>query len=224
MKKVKLLLASLAALIVATTASAVTPEQLAERSELAGAVVQSSVSVPETSIPDSLLKRAVCIATFPNVIRAGFVFGARYGKGLVSCRHESGWSQPSYIVVRGGSWGLQAGVESIDLVLVFLQPNAIEVLSKSNFTLGVGASIAAGPVGRNAQAGTDYKLKSEILSYSRSRGLFAGLTLEGSTLRADRSANEVAYGAKSPEQILSSDGTRVQSINPYVRALEMHAK
>lgn len=151
------------------------------------------------------------------MIRAGFVIGAKYGKGLVSCRTNNGWSHPSYIELVGGSWGAQIGVQSVDLVLVFVRANAADVMSRGNFTLGADASIAAGPIGRGAQVGTDYKLSSEIYSYSVVRGLFAGIALQGTSVQVDRSANRAVYGNIDPYDLLTTPDTRIKS--SYTKAL-----
>jgi len=197
---------------------------LRTKSEAAAAVLREIVQTPDRGIPESLLSQATCIATIPNVIRAGFIFGARFGRGLVSCRVLGQWSNPSYVTLAGGSWGLQIGAESIDLILVFVRPNAAEKFTRNNITLGADASVAAGPVGRDAQAGTDYQLNSEIYSYSRSRGLFAGLTLEGSSLSVDRDANALAYGPTidARDLLYRSTMTSPKAVTPYLQALRMY--
>lgn len=157
-------------------------------------VIQQIVSIPEKGIPPVLLRNAEGIAIIPGVIRAGFIIGGRYGTGVVLVRNKSGeWSNPSFISLTGGSIGWQAGVESIDIILVFKSGKSIDGIVRGKFTLGADASIAAGPVGREAQAATDIQLKSEIYSYSRSRGLFAGLALSGAALQIDDEANEDFY-------------------------------
>jgi lipid-binding SYLF domain-containing protein len=199
-------------------------ESLSERSDNSATILNELVNLTDNAIPISLLEKSVCIATFPGVIRAGFIFGGRYGKGLVSCRTSSGWSLPSYIKVIGGSWGLQIGIESIDLVLVFVSSSAVEKFSKDNFTVGVDATVAIGPIGRDAHAGTDYKLDSEIYSYSRARGLFAGLTIQGAGLVVSHSDNETVYGNTSAATLLTSDGRVAPStVSSYVKALELTA-
>lgn len=199
--------------------------QITKKTLEASIIIEEVVSIPDHAIPTSLLEKSTCIATIPNVIRAGFVFGARYGKGLVACRVPGGWSRPSVTQIRGGSWGLQFGIQSIDLVLVFTRPNAVEKFSKNNFTVGVDATVAAGPLGRDAQAGTDYKLDSEIYSYSRAKGLFAGLTIEGTAVTVDRKDNTLIYGITEAGELLAQDGkTAPASVVPYVDALIRFAK
>ncbi len=158
-------------------------------------VLQQIEKIPEKSIPPALLNHANGIAIIPGVIKAGFVVGGRYGTGILVVRDKEGvWSDPSFISITGGSIGWQIGVESIDIILVFKSTRSVESLMKGKFTLGVNASIAAGPVGRQAEAATDVQLKSEIYSYSRSKGLFAGLALEGAALQIDDDANTAFYG------------------------------
>lgn len=157
-------------------------------------VLKAIVSVPEKSIPPALLHNAAGIAIIPGVIKAGFIVGGRYGSGILMVRDKEGrWSNPAFMTLTGGSIGWQIGIQSIDIILVFKHRRSIEGITKGKFTLGADASIAAGPVGRQAEAATDVQLKSEIYSYSRSRGLFAGLALEGAVLQIDDGANEKFY-------------------------------
>jgi len=169
------------------------PDKLAERAENASIVLTEVLGVPE-GLPQRLFADAHCIAVIPGVIKVGFGFGGRHGKGLVSCRIGDGWSSPSFVSITGGSFGLQIGAQSTDLVLLFATRRAAEILADNKITLGGDASVSAGPVGRTAEAGTTVTLETEIYSYSRSKGLFAGVSLEGATLRADNDANHEAYG------------------------------
>ncbi len=158
-------------------------------------VLEQIESIPEKGIPPALLGNAGGIAIIPRVIKAGFILGGRFGSGILVVRDKEGrWSNPSFITITGGSIGWQVGVESIDIILVFKSMRSIESIMKGKFTLGADASIAAGPVGRQAEAATDVQLKSEIYSYSRSKGLFIGLSLEGAALQIDDDANEAFYG------------------------------
>ena len=157
-------------------------------------VLNNAQEVPEVRIPKWLLRDAEGIAVVPNVVKAGFVVGGRRGKGLLSIRTQDGsWSNPNFMTLTGGSLGFQAGVQSTDIILVFKSRRSIEDLLRGKFTLGGDASVAAGPVGRAAEAATDIKLKAEIYAYSRSRGLFAGVSLDGTALRIDHRANEAVY-------------------------------
>jgi lipid-binding SYLF domain-containing protein len=161
-------------------------------------VLKAIEGIPEKGIPPALLRNANGIAIIPNVIKAGFVLGGRYGTGILVVRNGEGrWSNPSFISITGGSIGWQIGVQGIDIILVFKSSRSIEHIMTGKFTLGADASIAAGPVGREASAATDVQLKSEIYSYSRSRGLFAGLSIAGAVLKIDNDANGNYYGVRN---------------------------
>ncbi|MGA9341745.1 MAG: lipid-binding SYLF domain-containing protein [Rhodanobacteraceae bacterium] len=158
-------------------------------------VLKEIMQAPDKAIPRDLLRRAYAIAVIPDVLKAGFVVGGRRGEGLISIKTPEGvWSNPSFITLTGGSVGFQAGVSSTDVVLVFRTQRGVQSIVHGKFTLGADASAAAGPVGRSAQASTDAQLKAEIYSYSRARGLFAGVSLEGSALAIDNDANAAVYG------------------------------
>ncbi|MHB8881086.1 MAG: lipid-binding SYLF domain-containing protein [Thermodesulfovibrionales bacterium] len=163
--------------------------------DVAGDVLKEILLIPEKGIPPALLSNASGIAIIPDVIKAGFILGGRYGTGVLLVRDKEGrWSNPSYISITGGSIGWQIGVESIDIILVFKNEKSINRILTGKFTIGADASVAAGPVGRGGQAATDIELKSEIYSYSRSRGLFVGLSLEGAALLIDEESNAKVYG------------------------------
>jgi lipid-binding SYLF domain-containing protein len=186
-----LLLASSAALSNAALAGA--PEE--NRARDAVSVLDKVMRIPEQSVPQSMLDNAHAIAVIPGVVKAGFVVGGRFGRGLISVRSPDGtWSNPSFITIAGGSFGFQAGVQSTDVVLVFSSARGVDSIVHGKFTLGADASVAAGPVGRTASASTDEHLKAEIYSYSRSRGLFAGVALDGAVLSIDDRSNEAIYG------------------------------
>jgi lipid-binding SYLF domain-containing protein len=158
-------------------------------------VFQELVKAPDREIPEALLKDCKCVAIFPHVIKGAFVFGARRGKGVVSCRNAAGeWSPPAFFSLTGGSWGLQIGAESADVVLFFMTERGAKSLLESKFTLGGQLAVAAGPAGRSAEASTDAKLEAEIYSYARSKGLFAGLSLEGARLSPDTKSIQSYYG------------------------------
>lgn len=150
---------------------------------------------PDRGIPQDLLRNAKAVAVVPDLVKAGFIFGGRHGNGLISVRQDDGsWSNPVFIDVTGGSVGFQAGVSSTDVILVFRTQRGVDRIVDGKFTLGANAAVAAGPVGRNAQASTDAQLKAEIYSYSRSRGLFAGVALDGTAITVDYDDNEAVYG------------------------------
>jgi lipid-binding SYLF domain-containing protein len=152
------------------------------------------MGTPEKGIPKDLLEKAECVAVFPSVIKAGFIVGGRGGRGVASCRTGRGWSAPAYFTLGGASFGLQIGAQSTDFVMLFMNKGGLDSLLSDEFTLGGDASVAAGPVGRQAGASTDLKLNAEILSYSRSKGLFAGLELKGVVIKADKDDMRDVYG------------------------------
>jgi SH3 domain-containing YSC84-like protein 1 len=167
------------------------------RAQKAAKAFQEIMSAPDQNIPQEILDRAHCVAVFPSVKKGGFVFGGQYGKGLISCRRDGGsWGTPAFFTIGGGSFGLQIGGQAVDLVLVIMNKDGVENLLKDKFEIGAGAAVSAGPVGRNASASTDVLLKAQMLSYSRSRGLFAGLELKGAIITPDNDANKDVYGAK----------------------------
>ena len=166
-----------------------------KRANEASRVLGEILRIPEESVPSSLLQEAQAIAVIPDVVKASFVVGGRRGRGLIAIRGSDGtWSHPSFITLTGGSFGYQAGVQSADVILVFRSTRGVDSIVNGKFTLGADASVAAGPVGRSAQASTDERLKAEIYSYSRARGLFAGVSLDGTRLAIDNKSNQAVYG------------------------------
>jgi lipid-binding SYLF domain-containing protein len=192
---------ALSLLLVSAAAAAAPPE--VTRTEDAVRVLNEIMAAPDKRVPDAMLSKAEAIAVIPDVIKAGFVVGGRHGRGLLSVRAPDGtWSNPTFVSLTGGSFGFQAGVQSTDVVLVFRSRRGVDSVVNGKFTLGADAAVAAGPVGRNANASTDAQLKAEIYSYSRSRGLFAGVALDGAVLSIDHNANEETYGANvTPRRI-----------------------
>lgn len=175
--------------------TAVAGEKQEARARKAVAVLDKIMLVPEQSIPESMLRDAQAVAVIPDVVKAGLVVGGRFGRGLISVRQADGtWSNPSFLTIAGGSFGFQFGVTSTDVVLVFRTRRGVDGIVNGKFTLGADAAVAAGPVGRTAQAATDGQLKAEIYSWSRSRGLFAGIALDGAVLSIDDKANAAVYG------------------------------
>ncbi len=168
------------------------------------AVLREMMMIPEREIPPQLFRNAHGIAIIPGLIKAGFLVGARYGTGVLSVNRGGKWSNPVFVALGGGSFGLQIGAESTDIILVFKTARSVEAINRGKFTLGADISVAAGPVGRHAEAGTDIELKAEIYSYSRSRGVFGGIALEGAVLQIDYDANENLYGRKGlhPDDII----------------------
>ncbi len=174
-----------------------------DRANNASRVLSEILRIPEDSIPSKLLNEAQAIAVIPDVVKAGFVVGGRRGKGLIAVRGTDGtWSNPSFIVLTGGSIGFQAGVQSADVILVFRNGRGVDSIVNGKFTLGGDASVAAGPVGRSAQASTDEQFKAEIYSYSRARGLFAGISLDGAAIQIDKKANAAIYGRDATSRMI----------------------
>jgi lipid-binding SYLF domain-containing protein len=169
-------------------------EATVDRMDHAGRVLQEIMAAPDKGIPEEVLDHAKCIAVVPHMIKGGFIFGAENGRGVATCRTAKGWSAPSFFAITGGSWGLQIGVEGVDLVMIIQDQRGMQHLINSNFQLGGDASAAAGPVGRHASANTDWKLNTEVLTYSRAKGAFAGLTLTGAAIRHDDDSTEAIYG------------------------------
>ncbi|MGA9463605.1 MAG: lipid-binding SYLF domain-containing protein [Terracidiphilus sp.] len=181
-------------------------EATANRLDHAGRVLHEIMAAPDSGIPEEVLEHAKCLAVVPHLLKGGFVFGAENGRGVTTCRTANGWSAPAFFAITGGSWGLQIGVEGIDLVLIIQNDRGMERLIGSGFELGADASAAAGPVGRHASADTNWKLDTEILTYSRAKGAFAGLTLNGASIRRDDDSTEAVYGHDiSTRRILQGD-------------------
>lgn len=178
-----------------------------ERAQKAARAFQEIMSAPDQGIPQELLDRAQCVAVFPSVKKGGFIVGGQYGKGLISCRRSQGsWGSPAYFTIGGGSFGLQIGGQAVDLVLLVMNKSGLEGLLQDKFEIGAGAAVSAGPVGRNTHVSTDILLKSQIVSYSRSRGLFAGLELKGAVITQDKGANKDIYGQEISAREIIVDG------------------
>lgn len=171
-------------------------ESTTDRLDSAGKVLQEIMAAPDNGIPEEVLEHAKCVAVVPHMIKGGFVFGAQNGRGVATCRTAEGWSAPAFFAITGGSWGLQIGLEGVDLVMIIQNEKGMQKLLESNFHVGADASAAAGPVGRHAEAGTNWKMDTEILTYSRAKGAFAGLTLEGASIRQDDDSRHAVYGRK----------------------------
>ena len=194
MKKVLFLLAMLSLGTLCWAGSA--REDATGRLENATNVLHAIMGAPDNGIPEEVLEHAKCVAVVPHMVKGGFIFGGKHGKGVATCRTADGWSAPAFITISGGSWGLQIGIEGVDLVMIIQNEKGMQKLLDSNFKIGADASAAAGPVGRHASAGTDWKLDTEILTYSRAKGAFAGLTLEGASVRQDNDSRHAMYGRK----------------------------
>lgn len=184
-----------------------------ERVEKSVETLRSLVQTPDDGIPEYILKRAEAIVVIPQLVKGGFVLGAEHGKGVMSIRTANGWSHPSFVQITGGSIGWQIGVQATSLVLLVMNSDGVKDLLDSEFKIGADAAIAAGPVGRSAEASTDAKMGAKILAYSRSKGLFAGLSLQGSALKADEDANRDFYGhAMSAQEVFDMKAMKVPAI------------
>lgn len=199
-------------------------EKLRERARRAGEIVAELVKEADHAPPQSLLNKATCVAAVPEVVQVGLGIGGKVGFGLASCRTPAGWSLPTFMGLKGGTFGLQIGGQSADVVLVFLNRNAPRLIASSSFDLGGQASVAAGPVGRNLSAETDYKLSAEIYSYSKTKGLFAGINLAGTKWEIDGKANKAVYGERQGSDVrrlLSRGGTGgPELVQPFLRSLQ----
>jgi lipid-binding SYLF domain-containing protein len=165
-----------------------------KRIDSAANVLDEIMQAPDKGIPQEVLESAKCVAVVPSMIKGGFIVGARYGKGVATCRTGSGWSAPAPFTLAGGSWGLQIGGEAVDVVMLIMNDRGMEHLLSSKFKLGAEGSAAAGPVGRQTEANTDWKMRAEVLTYSRARGIFAGLELNGAVIKQDDDDTHILYG------------------------------
>jgi SH3 domain-containing YSC84-like protein 1 len=165
-----------------------------DRAQAAADVLNEIEAAPDSGIPEDLLGRAQCVAVVPSMLKGGFIVGAKYGRGLASCRTPKGWSAPAFFMVSGGSVGFQIGGQAVDLVMLIMNNDGMQHLLSSQFELGADASVAAGPVGRHAEGNTDWKMRAQVLTYSRARGAFAGVSLNGAVIKQDKSSTREFYG------------------------------
>lgn len=200
-------------------------EKGASQAEKATKVLNEIMATPEKGIPRDLLARAECVLVFPDVIKGGFIVGGQGGRGVASCRTSSGWSAPAFFEIKGGSVGLQIGGQSTDFVLLIMNESGMKSLLSDKFELGGEGSVAAGPVGRTASASTDAKLDAQMLSYSRSKGLFGGISLKGSVISPEKSDMEDTYGkGVKADTILAADKARApQEVQVFPNALAQYS-
>jgi lipid-binding SYLF domain-containing protein len=193
----------------------------ATRIREAATVLTEIHAVPDRDIPQQIWENAQCVLVVPGLKKAAFVFGGEYGAGLMSCRTEGhDWSAPIFMQVGKGSWGLQIGAQSIDLVMLVMNKTGMEKMLRNKTSLGAEASIAGGPVGRDARAATDAQMKAEILSYSRTQGLFAGINLSGGVVKPDTDNNKDLYGATSPLEVVAGKVAPPSATEPLMTALK----
>jgi SH3 domain-containing YSC84-like protein 1 len=191
-----------------------------DRLKNAANVLHEVTAAPDKGIPEEVLNSAKCVVVVPHLIKGGFIVGGKHGRGVATCRTSTGWSAPAFISVGGGSWGLQIGAEGVDLVMLIMNDKGLEHLLSSKFQISGEGSAAAGPVGRHASAGTDWKLNTEILTYSRSKGVFGGLTLEGAVIEPDKDSTEAVYGQDEPfRDVLTGKVATPPVAAPFVEAV-----
>lgn len=220
-----LFLSALAVLLsVPIIASASDRDDDVNRTKKAAQVFKEIMDTPDKGIPHGLLDSAKCVAIIPGDVKFAFIFGGNYGRGVATCRTANGWSAPMFVALDGGSVGYQIGGSSTDIVMLFMNDHALQSLLGDKFKLGADASVAAGPVGRAAAADTDIKLRAEILTYSRSRGVFAGVSLDGAVVQADKSGDHAMYGdSMTRRQILDGKASVPEAARPLVRELDSYA-
>ncbi len=195
-------------------------EDTVARLESSVDVLHAIMATPDKGIPEEVLSNAKCILIVPDLIKGGFIFGAKHGRGVASCRTSAGWSAPAFVSVGGGSWGLQIGVEGVDLVMLIMNDQGFQDLLSSKFQLTGEGSAAAGPVGRHASAGTDWKMNTEVLTYSRSKGAFVGLTLEGAVVQQDDDSTRAIYGKNMKfRNILSGKVSAPKTADAFLKAV-----
>jgi len=207
----------------ATAFAASSKDDLQARLESAKSVMEQIMSAEDHSIPMNILQQATCVAVVPGMLKGAFIFGGQYGQGVVTCRTGHGWSGPVFIRMAGGSFGLQIGGQSTDLVLVAVNDKGLQDLLKSKFKIGADASAAAGPVGRAGQASTDWKMNAELLSYSRNKGIFAGIDLDGTSVSQNKEDTELFYGSPQHfDTVLKGDVTVPDGAVPFVRTVAQY--
>ena len=196
-----------------------------DRAQAAAEVLDQIQGAPDNRIPQEVLGSAECVAVVPSMLKGGFVFGAKYGRGLASCRTPKGWSAPAFFIIKGGSFGLQIGGQAVDLVMLIMNNDGMQHLLSSKFELGADASVAAGPVGRHAEGNTDWKMRAQVLTYSRARGVFAGLTLNGAQIKQDKDSTREFYGRMVPfRTALTGEIEPPAAANPFLSTLAKWAQ
>lgn len=209
-----------AVLLALTAGSLMFAETAAERANSAATVLEEIMATPDKGIPVEILDSAKCVAVVPSLIKGGFIVGAAHGRGMTTCRTANGWSAPAPFTITGGSFGFQIGGQAVDLVMMIMNDRGMQALLSSKFKIGVDASAAAGPVGRHVEGSTDWKLRAEVLTYSRARGLFAGITLNGNVIKQDDDSTGELYGRFVPfKTILTGAVASPAGGEPFVAAV-----
>jgi SH3 domain-containing YSC84-like protein 1 len=195
-----------------------------KRIQASANVLNEIMATPDKAVPDKIMNDARCIAVVPSMVKVAIVFGGNHGKGVATCRTATGWSAPAPITITGGSWGLQLGGQAVDLVMIVTNDQGMQHLLSSKFKLGADASAAAGPVGRDATADTDVKMRAEVLTYSRARGLFAGIDLSGAVINQDKDETRILFGKMVPfETILSGNVPAPSGSDAFLSAVRKYS-
>ena len=196
-----------------------------DRVQAAADVLNAIQSAPDSGVPNEILSRADCVAVVPSMLKGGFVVGGKYGRGLASCRTPKGWSAPAFFTVKGGSFGFQIGGQAVDLVMLIMNNEGMQRLLSSQFALGADASVAAGPVGRHAEGNTDWKMRAQVLTYSRARGVFAGVSLNGAVVKQDKDSTRDFYGHMVTfKAALTGEVEPPPAANPFLSSLAKWAQ
>jgi SH3 domain-containing YSC84-like protein 1 len=196
-----------------------------DRVQAAADVLNAIQSAPDSGVPNEILSRADCVAVVPSMLKGGFVVGGKYGRGLASCRTPRGWSTPAFFTVKGGSFGFQIGGQAVDLVMLIMNNEGMQRLLSSQFALGADASVAAGPVGRHAEGNTDWKMRAQVLTYSRARGVFAGVSLNGAVVKQDKDSTRDFYGHMVTfKAALTGEVDPPAAANPFLSSLAKWAQ
>ncbi len=220
MKIMPVLLAGAVALSTGNLWAASGRQDSIERLRMSTETLHAMINTPDKGIPEEVLNDAKCIVVVPHLVKGGFIFGAEHGRGVATCRTPQGWSAPAFVSIGGGSWGLQIGVEGVDLVMLVMNDHGLQHLLSSKFQIGGDASASAGPVGRHASAGTDWTMNTEILTYSRSKGVFAGITLDGAVVEQDKDSTRAIYSRDpSFHAILAGEVHAPKSTSNFMRAI-----
>jgi SH3 domain-containing YSC84-like protein 1 len=219
-RTISLLLMSLMGMVGTYAWAGSNREDTVDRLQKSVDVLHAIMTTPDKGIPEEVLSNAKCILVVPDLVKGGFIIGGKHGRGVATCRTTDGWSAPAFVSVGGGSWGLQIGVEGVDLVMLVMNDQGFQHLLSSKFELTGEGSVAAGPVGRHASAGTDWKMNTEMLTYSRSKGVFAGLTLEGAVVQQDDDSTRAIYGKNMTfRKILSGKASTPKSADAFMKAV-----
>ena len=220
MRVMTLFLVGAFALTAANLSAASGRQDSIDRLHMASDTLTAMIDTPDKGIPEEVLSNAKCIVVIPHLVKGGFVLGGEHGRGVATCRTPEGWSAPAFVSLGGGSWGLQIGVEGVDLVMLVMNDNGLQHMLSSKFKVGADASASAGPVGRHASAGTDWKMDSELLTYSRSKGVFAGISLDGAVLEQDKDSTRAIYGVDTSfRSILGGQARAPRTTLAFIKAI-----